>query len=350
MIYPEKKPLLTVAIPTYNRSRTLEKILTELRSQASDDFVVLVSDDASPDNTGEMVKTFQQTMPNLVYHRNEQNLGFSGNVCKIYEIAETRYVWFLCDDDTVLEGAVKGMIESLRNYEPTVAVYNCFWVNPLGQKLMAGPEKDIVYDDIEKMKDYQPLMRTTFLSILVVEKSLGAEEIKKTNYKDNIFFQVSLSLYLLSAKFHFCEIALPVLQRNVGYKYGEFFKFYLIDQLKAVFAIKHCFDNKKFVRWAKKRLPEALLLYLSQKLGLFKYNGRPTFDTVKKVIKYYGISSIFVFLFPVIYFLTPRPLADFFYKQKLAKIHGKEKAETVYKQNIDRVLQDERKTKFTTYR
>jgi len=345
-----KKAMLTVAIPTYNRSETLERILNQLGQEKDQSFLILISDDYSSDDTEIMVRKYQKSMPYLIYNKNETNLGFNGNVCKLYELATTRYLWFLCDDDTALPGAVKNILEALIKYEPVVAIFNTTWINSYGQKLTAGPTKDIVYDDISRLTDYQPLARITFLSILVVEKRLPLDLITKTDYKDNIFFQLTLSLLLLSDKFKLCEIASTIVHRNVGYKYGDFFKFNLVDHLKAAFIIEHKYDNNKFIKWSKKQLFSNLQLYLSQKLGLFTYNVSPTKETIKYIIRYYGFYSIFIFFFPVLYFITPKFLIKSFYILKLFNIYGYKEGLRVYKNNINRAFIDTRKTKFTTYR
>lgn len=343
-------PLLTVAIPEYERPETLEKIILQLKDQDDGSFLVLISDDSHSHNSEEMIRKHQKTMPNLAYHRNEVNLGFSENVCKLYELATTRYIWFLCNDETVLPGAIKNIIQAMQKYEPVVGVFNCTWINPYGETLLARVAKDIIYDDIQELKDYQPLMRTTFLSILVVEKRIPIEAIKKTNYKDNVFVQVTLALLLLSDKFKFCEIASPIVHRNVGYKYGEFFKFYLLDNLKAVFIIKHKFENEKFLRWSRRHVFIGLKLYLSQKIGLFKYNGTPTKETIKNLIKFYRLYSVVLLFFPVIYFITPKFLIKRLYLLKLMRIHGREQALEIYRENIGRAFADTRKTGFTSYR
>jgi glycosyltransferase involved in cell wall biosynthesis len=345
-----KIPLLTIAIPTYNRSKTLEKIIRQLKTQSNQEFILLISDDLSPDNTEEMVRKYQRQTPNLVYNRNDVNLGYSGNVCKLYEMATTRYIWFVCDDDTILTNAVESIISALKKYEPVVAVFNTSWINAYGQDLVAGVEKDKIYTDAKQMETYQPLVRMTFLSIDVFERRISIEKIKKTDYRDNIFFQVTLGLMLLEDKFKFCEISSNILRRNVGYKYGEFFKFYLIDLLKAIFIVNHHFDNQKFINWSIKDLPVALQLYLSQKLGLFKYYGRPTKKTVHMIIKYYGAYSLVIAMFPIIKFLTPTILLKKIYYKKLVNIHGKKNGEIIYKSSINRAFTDKRKTGFTSYR
>lgn len=346
----ETEPLFTVAIPTYNRSKTLEKILIELSQEKDIPFKILVSDDQSSDDTETMVRKYQETSPNLFYNKNPVNLGFSGNVSKLYELADTRYVWFLCDDETVLPGAIKKIHEALKKYEPVVAVFNYSWEDSYGRISRAVAERDIVYDDPALLKDYQPLMRITFLSIVVMEKRKTMISIPREVYQDNVYFQLSLSLLLLSEKFRFCEMGALVVHRNVGYKYGDFFKFYLVDPLKSVYAANHTFDNRKFIQWMKGELPTALQVYLSQKLGLFNYAQEPTPDTKLKISQFFGIHKYFIFSFKYIKMLMPAILLKTFYMIKLISIHGYRRGVDIYKKNINRAYTDSRKTGFINYK
>lgn len=346
----ENDILLTVAIPTYNRSVTLEKILQHLSNERDVPFKILVSDDQSPDDTGDMVRRFQGSLPQLRYHRNEKNLGFSGNVLKLYELADTRYVWFLCDDETVLPGAIRNIVTALKKYEPSVAVFNYSWDDPYGRRSFAVSNTDVVYEQQEDLIDYQPLLRITFLSILVVEKRHASIDVPKSVYEDNVFIQVTLALILLSERFKYCEIGVPIVHRNVGYKYGDFFKFNLVDVLKSVHATKHKFENQKFIERMIRELPVAFRLYLSQKLGLFRYVQQPTQDTMDKIAQYYGNYKYFIYSFRYFKMLTPAFLLKFIYWLQLLKMHGWNNASKIYKLNINRAYSDERKTGFTEYK
>lgn len=333
----KSKSLLTVGIPTYNRSKTLEKIILQLQKEKQP-FDILVSDNNSSDNTQALVRKYQKTMHNLRYNRNEINLGFSGNILKLYELAKTRYIWFLADDDEVLPGAIDKIIQSLNKYKPVVALFNHLKVDPYGKKYEEGVNKDVLYNGINELPDYGSIIRTVFLSIIVVEKRLPFSVIKKIYNKDNVFFQITLSLYLLSNKFKFCEIASAIVFRNQSYKTGEFFKFILVDNLAAMCSFKHKFNNNIIISFYKKQIIKALKLYLSQKLGLFKFYGNPSWQTIKRIIQYYGFTSIFILSFPIIYFLVPKFIIQFIYKVQLIRIYGKSKGLVVYSQNLNRVL------------
>lgn len=352
-------PLLTVAIPTYKRAGSLEKLIQTFKAEKNQDFVLLVSDDNSQDDTESMVRKYIGEMPNLVYSRNLENLGYSGNVCKLYELSQTRYVWFLCNDDEVLPGCVDTVLNAIKKYEPTVAVFNYTWIDSFGRKLTAGPDRDIVHRGFSTYFDYAAFMRLTFVSIVLVEKIIEVEDIIKTNYleeivntnyKDNVFFQLSLGLMLLKSRFLFCEISQPILHRNVGFKYGDFFKFILVDSLKAICEVPHAFNNTKFILWSQRQLFTVFQLYLSQKLGLFKYSGRPTKETIKNIWKYYRFYSLFIMFFPVLKFIIPGFLLKSFYFIKLVRIHGFKRGREVFESYVNRVYEDSRETGFTHYR
>lgn len=345
-----QKPTLTIAIPTYNRSKNLEIILKQLKEQYDESFEILVGDDTSPDDTSEMLERYTKEMTNLKYFTNEENLGFSGNVCKLYETADTRYIWYLCDDDEVTEGAVKTIQYALNTYEPVVAVFNHLHVDPYGRKMNAGVTEDVIYEDLDKIDDYQPIMRTTFLSTLVLERRLSIDKIKTENYKDNVYVQVTMALHLLSDKFKFAEFAFPIVDRHVGFKYGDFFKFYMVDHLKAVNLIETAFEPQKFVDWSIRDMPNALKLYYSQKLGLYTYQKEPTQETKTLLKKYYGTYSFIIFVFYYLYKLVPTVVLKSVYFLKLVSIHGYSKAKDIYKSYIDRAYRDERQTGFTSYR
>lgn len=346
----KNKPILTVGIPTYKRPETLEKIIKQLMKEKNQNFILLIADDSMDDNTANMIGHYSKIMPNLVYSKNKKNLGFSGNVANLYKIATTRYIWFLCDDDEVIPGAIDNILKAINQYSPVVAVFNSKWIDPLGRFTVAGVKKNIIHNDINHMDNYQPLMRTTYLSILVVERRLSIKKLLEKEYKDNIFFQIPLSLFLLSEKFNFCEINSAIVLRKVGFKYGEFFKFYMVDHLKAVTMINHKFDNKKFVKWSINHIPTAFQVYISQKIGLFKYNGKPSKRTLLALVNFYGPFSVLISMFVVLYYLIPSWFIKFIYKRSLIKIHGFKKGIKIYNMNVDRAFTDRRQTGFTSYR
>ena len=60
------EPLLTIAIPTYNRPENLKMILEILISEPLDKFKVLISDDSTTIEVQNLVFNYQKKMTNLL--------------------------------------------------------------------------------------------------------------------------------------------------------------------------------------------------------------------------------------------------------------------------------------------
>jgi glycosyltransferase involved in cell wall biosynthesis len=112
---PDNAPLLTIAIPTYNRAHYLEGLLAVLHEQLQSETRVelLVSDNASTDNTAATVAKYQSRGVAIRSIRNESNLGADRNILQCYLEASGKYVWVFSDDDLILPGTVKRVLDIL---------------------------------------------------------------------------------------------------------------------------------------------------------------------------------------------------------------------------------------------
>lgn len=113
----EARPLLTIAIPTYNRADflriNLEQLRSELRGVEPQLVEVLVSDNCSPDTTAEVVKRAIEDGLVIRYVRNEENLGWGRNFAQCYDLARGNYVLLLGDDDLFVDGALAPLLDRL---------------------------------------------------------------------------------------------------------------------------------------------------------------------------------------------------------------------------------------------
>lgn len=344
--------LLTIAIPTFNRPENLRQILNVLQGEDSNQFNVLISDDSTNSDVESIAFEFRSKLPNLRYIKNSKNLGFSLNVAQLYQKSETRYVWFLCDDDIVKEGSVNTIIQTLKLHEPVVAIYNCTWIDSFGRKKVAGVKKDRIFSDLDDFNNYDVLMRLTFLSIIVLERRESIDSIMKNpECKDNVFIQLTICMFLLGGRFKLCEISQDILHRNVGYKYGEFFKFILLDVIKAYKIFPNKFNEKKYINEMIKSLPTALMLFLSQKVGLFRYNGQPTIATIKKLVDYYGFYAAPIILARLLCYLIPAFIIKAAFFVELLRLNLSLKiAIEQYKLLVNRTNDDSRSAGFVNYR
>lgn len=93
-------PKVSVLIPTYNRAEFLSLCIESALAQDYPNLEVIVSDNASDDNTGEMMQKKYGADSRVRYYRNETNLGVFPNWERLlYEYATGEYGKLLCDDD-----------------------------------------------------------------------------------------------------------------------------------------------------------------------------------------------------------------------------------------------------------
>ncbi|MEI6076668.1 MAG: glycosyltransferase family 2 protein [Verrucomicrobiota bacterium] len=102
-------PILTIAIPTYNRAAKLQAQLERLLPQLTPAVRLCVYDNASPDNTQEVVAKF----PGVGYFRAVTNCGAGRNIFRCFEECSTEWLWVLSDDDLASTTAVADLLAIL---------------------------------------------------------------------------------------------------------------------------------------------------------------------------------------------------------------------------------------------
>jgi glycosyltransferase involved in cell wall biosynthesis len=122
-------PLISIAIPTYNRAKILNEalcILIPQIEQYGNQIELIISDNASTDNTTLIVSQIIEkfNFHNILYNRNLENLGFFGNFIKCKELSNGKFIWLLSDDDH-LTNEIISYIMSIINFN---IPYSCIYL------------------------------------------------------------------------------------------------------------------------------------------------------------------------------------------------------------------------------
>ena len=96
---PSHSPKVSICVPTYNRADILPYAVNSVLNQTFTDFELLICDDASPDNTAEIVAQWDD--PRIRYIRHPQNIKRSRNMRSGYEAAKGEYFVKFDDDDAL---------------------------------------------------------------------------------------------------------------------------------------------------------------------------------------------------------------------------------------------------------
>lgn len=119
-------PALSICVPTYNRAHLLTECLQSIvasREGYEQEVEIVVSDNASTDDTARVVREFQNKNNNIRYYCNTENIGASPNIVKVAQLGRGRYVWVFADDDKVDKRAVPTVIERI-SYGCNLVVLN----------------------------------------------------------------------------------------------------------------------------------------------------------------------------------------------------------------------------------
>lgn len=113
--------LLTICIPTYNRSNFVLPLLEFLHDEVNisgkiQGVDIIVSDNKSDIDHREKIIDFHKNNPFFNLILNEENLGLIGNIHRLNSEVNSEYVWFLGDDDILKIGAIKQIVEILYNH------------------------------------------------------------------------------------------------------------------------------------------------------------------------------------------------------------------------------------------
>jgi len=109
-------PLVTTVIATYRRPDLVRRAIRSALGQSLPEVRVAVYDNASGDETGEVVRALQDRDGRVTYHRHASNIGASANYNYGLSRVDTPYFSLLGDDDVLLPGLYKEAVKTLERH------------------------------------------------------------------------------------------------------------------------------------------------------------------------------------------------------------------------------------------
>ena len=107
------EPSFSVCIPNYNYGRFIGDTIQSVLDQTYQNFEIIVVDNASKDNSVDVVKSFKDDRIRLI--QNNYNIGFAPNLQKVTMFASNEFINLLSSDDqmkpTALEEYAKAIVE-----------------------------------------------------------------------------------------------------------------------------------------------------------------------------------------------------------------------------------------------
>ena len=92
-------PKISVIIPVYCASATIKKAIRSIQNQTLKEIEIILFDDASPDNSYNIMKELQEEDPRIKLYKNEINRGVFYTRLTASKTAKGKYIMYLDNDD-----------------------------------------------------------------------------------------------------------------------------------------------------------------------------------------------------------------------------------------------------------
>ena len=226
--------ILTICIPTYNRAAALKQCIESLMSSMDGHWAhceLIVLDNASTDNTNEIVRLICENGAPVQYVRNDENIGGDRNIAKSLTIGTGEYVWCMGDDDLAEHGFISEVLRCIREGADAVIVNFSTWNSDMTHQIKRrqfSSMTDAIYEKpAAVLSDFG--INVSFISCIVARRSC----LSSLPYEQRApFIETGLSQVLafyfgIKAMRRVHYVATPLLRNrtapNRGYYWGNVF-------------------------------------------------------------------------------------------------------------------------------
>jgi glycosyltransferase involved in cell wall biosynthesis len=125
--------LVSIGLPVYNEARFLRESLDSLRAQIYENIEIVISDNASTDETESICREYVARDERIIYLRNESNLGAVANGGVVFREARGEYFMWGSGHDTWSRNYVESAVAALNGSAgAAVAVPSTVWIDERG--------------------------------------------------------------------------------------------------------------------------------------------------------------------------------------------------------------------------
>lgn len=152
-------PEVSIAIPVYNGENYLSQALESVLAQEFVDFELLISDNASTDQTRAICEKYASQDQRIRYFRHDVNRGATWNFNSVIEHAQGKYFCWLAHDDMYSPEYLKKCVSILDEHPDTVLCFsNVVIVNELDETIEEFPIRMRTGSDHVSKRFYDLLM------------------------------------------------------------------------------------------------------------------------------------------------------------------------------------------------
>ena len=211
------QPLLTIAIPTYNRPQKLRELfdsfLEEIVETNLCKIEVLIFDNSDEKIADKNRILFEHD--NILYEKNSENLEYQGNLVKCLSHAKGSFIWVVSDDDEICTDILPQLLKTLLALKNTKV--NCIMLSVLNSDgLGITKVTNTSYywkckngDNINSLLSKNNILPFILFSSAIIRNHQNIKDISfdtSIHFEDNDFIQIPLYLSIIGkGSLHFFE-------------------------------------------------------------------------------------------------------------------------------------------------
>jgi glycosyltransferase involved in cell wall biosynthesis len=138
----ETEPLVSVLLPTYNSERYIRQALDSLLSQSYPNIELVISDDASSDQTPKILAEYKAQYPKSIkLFFQENNLGVTRNCNFVLQRCSGEFILFFAGDDILYKNCISDSVAAIENGDHAMAFHNHDFVDEFSEKMRHGDKQ-----------------------------------------------------------------------------------------------------------------------------------------------------------------------------------------------------------------
>lgn len=149
-----KKPLVSVILPVYNGLPYLEKAIQSVLKQSFANFELLILDDASTDDSWQLMKKYAAKDKRIKIFQNKKNLGIGKSLNLLIKKSSTQFLARMDADDIMVSKRLSRQVNYLQKHTDVVVLGS--WMKEIDKKgrIIGLRKVPLKHKDIYQMMYY----------------------------------------------------------------------------------------------------------------------------------------------------------------------------------------------------
>lgn len=278
MIKNDGLPMISCIIPVHNTGKVLERTLRSIVKQVYRNIEIICIDDASTDNSGAILRKFQNSDNRIIILEQKESVGAAVCRNKGLDIAKGKYVIFLDSDDFFYPNMLQVALDLIEKQNADVAMFGYLRIQLDENGEMILEAKKVVYQNtvIEGGECFAEILRDVNVSPwnkLVKRELLNKSDIKFQNLPNCNDVYYSLATLFCADRIAFCnEILMEYYVGRIGClsNVREKKEHFTVEAFTEVyeFLVNHMFSEKTISKFINYVIYQLLSIIASEQYTL----------------------------------------------------------------------------------